>query len=277
MELIELAAQVAVDAAHRGGQKLMEHFERTQATKKSQSYNLVTEADIQSEKAIIDTILAAFPNHDILGEESSHLASPNNDVPNESEYLWVVDPLDGTSNFVHGIQHFAVSIAMFQNGKPAVGVVLNPATEEVFFAKAGEGATRNGQLISVNDESNLNETIVGVGFYYDRDTTMRATLDAITRFFEGDIHGIRRLGTASLDLCNVACGRFGAYFEYELAPWDFAAGWLVVTEAGGSVTDCKGLPLKLENSSVLATNNLLHETAAQITRQHYPTSHLKAD
>ncbi len=213
---------------------------------------LVTQADVDAERAIVDIIRDAFPGHAILAEESL------TNTP-EADQLWIIDPLDGTNNFANGIPHFAVSIAYYDKGVPAIGVVVDPLRNDWFIAVAGQGAWHNQRPARVNQGTELNQAIVAVGFYYDRGEMMRGTLRSIEQLFTRGIQGLRRMGTASLDLVQVGLGRFGGYFEYELSPWDFAAARLFVEEAGGRVTDCLGNSLQLKKSGVLASNGRLHD------------------
>jgi myo-inositol-1(or 4)-monophosphatase len=259
METIEVARQ----AAEAGGDVVARYFREGVAMRSKESYNLVSDADLESEKAIVAVIQDAFPEHAVLGEES-HAG----DI--QAENLWIVDPLDGTNNFAHKIPHFAVSVAYYHQHQPACGVVYNPLREDWYVAARGQGATWNERAIRVSEEANLNEALIGVGFYYDRGIMMEATLTAIKELFHQQIHGIRRFGTASLDLCHVATGMFGAFFEYELSPWDFAAARLILEEAGGTISTCKGEPLPLAKSSVLASNQKLHEAVRQIVQRHLP-------
>ncbi len=252
----------ATAAAHAAGEILLEHFQTGTVVRRKGPVDFVTDADIASERCIAAILREAFPEHSVLGEEEE-----TGNV--ESEYLWVIDPLDGTTNFAHGIPHFAVSIACLHNGQPELGVIWNPVHEDLYVACRGRGATHNGAPISVSNERELNQTLIGTGFYYDRGAVMQATLDAIGDCFRQNIHGIRRFGTASLDLAHVASGQYGAYFEYQLSAWDFAAGMLLVTEAGGRVTDCRGRPLPLGRSSILATNGSLHESVLSIVSSHF--------
>jgi myo-inositol-1(or 4)-monophosphatase len=255
---------VAQRAADAGGKVLETWFERgvTVTQKDPQaSFNLVSEADVEAEQAIVRVIRDAFPDHAILGEESHR-----DDV--SAEHLWVVDPLDGTNNSVHAVPHFAVSIAFYRDGDAQCGVIYNPIQGDRFVAVRGQGATRNGRPIRVVEDRRLDQVLVGVGFYYDRGAMMESTLAAVRDLFHKHIHGIRRFGTASLDLAQVACGRFGGYFEYKLSPWDFAAGWLLVEEAGGKVTSCNGAPLKLEKTGLLASNAFLHASILEIVERH---------
>jgi myo-inositol-1(or 4)-monophosphatase len=266
----ETLLSVAKRAAEVGGEVLMRHLRdgvqiRDKTSAGGKSYDLVSDADLESERAIADWLRSEYPSHELLGEEDL-----DGDV--DAEHLWIIDPLDGTNNFAHEIPHFAVSIAYYHRGKPMVGAILNPAREEMFTAVRGGGAYRNGKRMRVCDSRSLSKTLVGCGFYYDRGTMMRCTLAAVEEFFGHDIHGIRRFGTAALDLCQVGCGHFGAFFEYQLSPWDFAAGILFVEEAGGKVTDGRGETLPLEKSSIAASNGELHEIVVEITNRHHPES-----
>ena len=226
-----------------------------------QSEGLVTKADVESEQAIVTTIRETFPDHYFLAEEE-HSDSV------DADHLWIIDPLDGTNNFAHGIPHFAVSVAYYRNGQPHCGAVLNPVTGEMFTAVQGGGAFLNSQPVQVNTHQRLNQTIVATGFYYDRGRIMKATLAAMNDLFEQDIHGIRRFGAAALDLAYVGVGRFGGFFELTLSSWDFAAAALFVREAGGIVTTCRGEPLLLQKTSILATNSHLHGAMKSIVERH---------
>ncbi|NQV24720.1 MAG: inositol monophosphatase [Rhodopirellula sp.] len=259
---------VARQAAKAGGDILAGYFRQGIEMRTKQDCDFVSDADVESERAIIDVIRSSFPDHVILGEEAQDGAVETLDTNADS--LWVIDPLDGTTNFAHDIPHFAVSIGYYQMGQPVCGVIYNPARDDWFHAVQGEGAFANGVKVTVADHSSLSESLIGVGFYYDRGAMMEATLASIRDLFHQKIHGIRRFGTASLDLCQVGCGQFGAFFEYELSPWDFAAGRLFVEEAGGRVTNCRGSQLPLAKSSVLATNGKLHDSVLAIVSGNLP-------
>ena len=263
LEIDDEYLNVAVRAAETGGKICLDYFDKNLGFQNKDVSNLVTEADIQSEKAIVEQIRECYPGHSILAEEN-HKADIN------SEFLWVVDPLDGTNNFAHQVPHFAVSIGFWRNGQPLCGVIWNPVRDDLYYAKKNEGAFCDGQRLEVSSAKHLSESLVGCGFYYDRGDMMRATLRAVETCFEKNIHGIRRFGTASLDLIQVACGRYGGFFEYRLAPWDFAAGRLFVEEAGGKVTTCRGRELTLGDSTVLASNGLVHDELLEIVGQHHP-------
>lgn len=245
---------------------LVKYFESgvaMRAKADEQSYNLVTDADLESEKVIGCVINKHLPQHAILAEEEYSAAT-------DEENLWIVDPLDGTNNFAHRIPHFAVSIAYYHSGKAQLGVVVNPARGDWYWAERGKGAFHNGRQLAVENSESLRDCIVSCGFYYDRGAMMEATLSAIHGFFKQDIHGIRRFGTAALDLCQVADGLFGSYFEYQLHPWDFAAGQLIVEEAGGVVTDCRGEELQLQKTSILACAPGLQQPSLDIVKPNHP-------
>lgn len=241
---------------------LQETFAAGVSVRSKAPADMVTEADTQSEQCIVDLIRASFPDHAILAEEThSQLI--------DAEHLWIIDPLDGTTNFVHNLPHVAVSVAYYHAGQPEVGVVYNPMRDDWYEATRGAGATHNGDPAQTSSSA-LDESLVGVGFYYDRGAMMQATLRAVQQLFEREVHGVRRFGTAALDLCQVGTGQFGAFFEYQLSPWDFAAGRLFVQEAGGVVTDCLGDALQIRTSSVFAASTRLHADVLPIVRSHCP-------
>ncbi|MFN9718190.1 MAG: inositol monophosphatase family protein [Planctomycetota bacterium] len=243
---------VAMSAARAGGEVLARCFENGFSVRSKGLADLVTDADIASERMIVEIIRATFPDHAILGEEE-------NSGDTTAEHLWIIDPLDGTTNFAHRIPHFAVSIAYMHRGKAQCGVVWNPIRDDMYEALRGEGARHNGLAIRVGTQTRMSEALIGIGFYYDRGAMMEATLGAVGDCFRRQIHGVRRFGTAALDLAHVATGLYGAFFEFQLSPWDFAAGQLIVEEAGGTVTTCTGESMPLQKSSILASNTLLHQ------------------
>lgn len=259
----------AQTAARIGGDVLMKYFRsdveiRSKSASGGKSYDLVSDADVESEQAIFAYLREQFPSHAFRGEESG------GETPVDAAAVWIVDPLDGTNNFAHQIPHFAVSVAFYHRGEPVVGVVWNPARDDWFIASDGGGATHNGSAVRVSEHRSLAEALIGCGFFYDRGEMMRCTLGAVEDFFGQQIHGIRRFGTAALDLCAVGCGQFGGFFEYQLAPWDFAAGRLFVEQAGGQLSTATGGELPLEKSSVLASNGHLHAAMLEITARHAP-------
>ena len=255
--------RVAREAARAGGAIVARYFREGFAIRDKDVGNLVTEADVEAERAIVEVIRRAFPAHAVIAEEG-HQGDAG------AEHLWIVDPLDGTNNFAHKIPHFAVSIGYYRAGVAQCGVIFNPVRDEWSVAVRGLGAFQDGRPVRVAEHTRLNQTVVGVGFYYDRGAMMEATLAAVGDFIRAEIHGIRRFGTAALDLAMVGAGQMGAFFEYELSPWDFAAGRLFVEEAGGRVTNCLGEPLPVaRKSTLLATNGALHEAALEIVRCHH--------
>lgn len=265
IEQLSPQLQIAFAAAQAGSAIVVDYFERGVEMRykgDEETFNLVSDADVQAEQAIARVILAAFPDHAILGEEE-------NAGSIDAEHLWIIDPLDGTNNFAHRIPHFAVSIGYYHRGIAQCGVVVNPVRNDWYWAQLGAGSFHNGRRLKVSAETSLSQTMVGVGFYYDRGAMMEATLTSIRDFFKQQIHGVRRFGTAALDLCQVADGMFGVFFEYQLSPWDFAAGRLILEEAGGKITDGCGNPLPLAKTSVLASNTQLHEAALDIVRRNH--------
>ncbi len=207
--------------------------------------NLVTDADLASEQCITRIIRDAFPDHQLLREESDSDRLP------DAEHLWVIDPLDATNNYAHGIPHFCLSIAYTAHGLPQVGLVYDPLREEMFLAIRGRGATLNDRSIQVTADADLPGSIIATGFYYERGESVDRTLAAVRRLFRHNVRGMRRMGAAALDLCYVAAGRFQGFFEYHLAPWDYAAGWLIVEEAGGVCHDRDGGPMSLGARSTI--------------------------
>jgi len=253
----------ALAAVAEGSIAIRKHFQQSVLIEVKGTSNFVTEADLDSEKRIVNRIRESFPRHAIISEESHSDRA-------DSEDLWIIDPLDGTSNFMHGIPHFAISLAYYHNGLPQVGIVFNPIREDMYVTVVGQGAWHNGVRQRVDGSQRLDEVVIACGFYYDRDRMMQATLDTLGDFFRKNVHGMRRFGAAALDLCNLGCGQYGLFFEYKLHPWDYAAGQLFVTEAGGLVTDCLNQPLPLgRSSSICATNGLIHAQSLEVIAPHW--------
>lgn len=256
--------EVARRAARAGAAVVSRWFRREGVAARQKSVsNLVCDADTEAEQAIVEVIRGEFPRHAVLAEES-HAGDAG------AEHLWVVDPLDGTNNFAHGIAHLAISIAYIRAGRPECGVVHDPLRGEWFVAARGRGAFHDGRPARVAPSRRLDEILVAVGFSYDRGVMMEATLASLADLLRRNIHGVRRFGTAALDLCMVGTGSFGAFFEYGLSPWDFAAGRLFVEESGGRVTTCTGGALPLARTSVLATNGHVHEAMLEVVGSRAP-------
>ena len=220
--------------------------------------DLVTEVDRASQDLIEREIRRRYPDHGILAEEDLNLKG-------NSDYTWIVDPLDGTTNYVHGFPVFSVSIAVAFQSEAVCGVVFNPVSGELFQGKRGGGATLNLVPIRVSDTDLLEKSLLGTGFPYDIRSTTRTNLDHFSRFAVRT-QGIRRCGSAALDLCCVAAGRLDGFWELDLKPWDVAAGALIVREAGGRTTDFSNRPLGLGTDETLASNGLIHTQMLDILR-----------
>lgn len=226
--------------------------------------DLVTRADVGSERIIKEGIAAAFADHAILAEESGR--APGRE---DAEYLWVVDPVDGTTNFAHGFPMFSVSIALMRGDETIAAGVENPYYRERFLAEKGSGATLNGARLQVSAAPSLRESLVVTGFPYDRATRVDHYL-AIWREFMPRVHGILRLGSAALDMCSVAAGRLEVFWEENLRPWDTAAGMLLVTEAGGRVTQFDGSAYSPFDTNLLVTNGYVHDECVGLLREFAP-------
>ncbi|MDP2862565.1 MAG: inositol monophosphatase family protein [Desulfobacterales bacterium] len=247
---MKLIKRIGIAAAYKGAGILKTNFGRISGIRKKGAIDLVTESDTESEKVIIETIKKVFPSHGILAEESG--------FENEgAECIWIIDPLDGTTNFAHNLGFFAVSIAFAVKGNIAAGIVLNPVTGELFTATDGEGAQLNGLPIHVSKTAMLSESLLVTGFPYDFKDIIR---NIEIRFFNclQASQGVRRLGSAALDLCFTAAGRFEGFWEENLKPWDTAAGFIIAREAGALVTDFSGNPFDINKKEILATNGMIH-------------------
>lgn len=248
--------EVAVDAAREAGALLATDFGRPKNISYKGEVDIVTESDRRSEALIVNRLRSHFPSHAIVAEEGSAGAAA------AARFCWHVDPLDGTTNFAHGYPCFAVSLGLLEAGEPLVGAVLNPVSGELFAAARGEGAWLEHKRIHVSTIEKLATSLVATGFPTDR---RRQSLN-ISYYWEYTLrsHGVRRDGAASLDLCALACGRFDGFWEFGLKSWDTAAGMLIVTEAGGMVTDFAGRPYHPGDPEVLATNGRIHSEMQQV-------------
>ncbi|MDD5195828.1 MAG: inositol monophosphatase family protein [Candidatus Omnitrophica bacterium] len=253
---------VAIAAAQRAGAVHKKYFRKIFAVKtKSTSFDLVTIADKEAEKEAVSLIKKHYPSHNFICEENLY-------PRNACEYTWIIDPLDGTNNFVCGIAIFCVSIALMYKNKLLVGVVYDVINQELFYAESGKGAFLNGKRIYVNKVDDLKHAMLITGFYYNRDKEMVKTLNTIKRFMFKHILGLRRLGSAALDLCFVACGRAAGFWEFELSPWDFAAGKLIIEESGGIVTDNRGAKPPLTSKHfIVASNGKIHERMLRVINE----------
>ena len=219
----------------------------------------VTEADLRCQELIINLIRQVFPDHGFLAEETLGEAGQGpGPSPQTSPYRWIIDPLDGTVNFAHGFPMFCVSIAFEAEGKVAYGVIYDPLRDELFEAQAGAGARLNGEPIRVSGARRLDRALVATGFPYDIRERLPQTIARMERIL-GVVQGLRRAGSAALDMGYVACGRFDAFYEENLKPWDTAAGLLLIEEAGGRITTFQGGPYNIYSPNLAASNGLLHE------------------
>jgi myo-inositol-1(or 4)-monophosphatase len=242
--------------AREAGTLLRERLHDRHTVQYKGEINLVTEADQLSESLIVERIRREFSGHDILTEESPETA-------NGSGFRWIIDPLDGTTNYVHGYPIFCVSIALEVKGVIMLGVVYNPMLDEFFTAEKGAGAFLNGRRLTVSRTETLSRGLLATGFPYD----IREDRNNNMNYFKVmalSAQAVRRAGSAALDLAYIAAGRFDGFWELKLAPWDTAAGWLLVEEAGGSVTDLRGDPYHLHSKDMLASNGLIHAEMARI-------------
>lgn len=213
--------------------------------------DLVTKADLESERVIKETIKSIFPDHAILAEESG--ASGN-----KSQSRWIIDPLDGTTNFAHQLPLFCSSIAFEHKGEILSGVVMNPVTNELFHAVKGRGACLNGVKIRVSDKKKVRDSLLVTGFPYNAPEIIDELMARMANCIKAS-QGVRRLGSAALDLCYLACGRFEGFWEQNLKPWDTAAGFIIASEAGARITDFVNNPFQTGMNEILATNGLIHE------------------
>jgi len=267
-------AQAGAKIALEAGALLRGYFERGVATEYKGDVDLVTEADRASEKLIVERLSAAFPSHGIFGEEGARRGL-------DGEYRWYVDPLDGTTNFAHGFPVFCVSIGLEHrppgldadaDGELVAGVIYDPTRDELFSAQKGLGAYLNGRRIQVSRTRHLAEALLATGFpsrkrhaspniHFYQEFTLRS-------------HGVRRAGSAALDLAYTACGRMDGFWEFNLNPWDTAAGAILVLEAGGSITEFDGSPFQLNSREVLATNGLLRDELVRLFEDMFAGRHL---
>ncbi len=269
--LLAALQRVALRAARAAGEVLRGGFGRCHRYElKSSRVDLVTDYDRRSEEEIVRVIQRAFPDHAILSEERAQAQEQEQEGTGpsssaESEFKWIIDPLDGTTNYAHGYPLFAVSIALERAGELLLGVVYNPVLEELFLAVRGRGATLNGRPIRVSQTERLSQALLATGFPYELER-VGLNLEFFRRFIYR-AQAIRRDGAAAPDLCYVACGRFDGFWELDLKAWDIAAGVLIVKEAGGRVSDFSGDELDLYGNEILASNGLIHEEMVQVLQE----------
>ena len=258
---LEQFAHVARAAVDDASQRLREAFGAPTPIEYKGAVDLVTAVDREVEALVAGALHAAFPDHLVVGEEASSGRPPAR--PRAGQYAWYLDPLDGTTNFAHRHPHFAVSLGLALDGALLLGLVADPLRGELFAAVHGQGATLNGESIRVSHTAELDHALLATGLPYDRREHPDRYLGVI-RAFVLSAQGIRRAGSAALDLCYLACGRFDGYWEWGLSPWDTAAGALIVREAGGRVTDFADRPFDPYGRQILASNGAVHAAMAQL-------------
>ena len=244
--------EIAVSASQEAGTLLLKYAGDGFHIEYKNPINLVTDADRAAEQCIIDRIKVHFPTHRFLAEERGHIEK------GQSPYLWIIDPLDGTTNFAHGYPAYCVSIGLEYEGRCVLGAVFDPSRNELFTAIEHRGAQLNGRSIHVSNTMTLDSSLLVTGFAYDIRETSRNNLDHFSNFAL-KAQGLRRTGSAALDLCYVAAGRFDGFWEVRLHPWDMAAGSVIVREAGGQLTDFSGKDLSIYGQELVASNGLIHD------------------
>ena len=250
---------IAVTAARAAGNYIMRHLDRADAlkvTKKGRN-DFVSDVDRGAEAEIVHTIRKAYPDHAVLAEEGG--------ADGKHDYLWIIDPLDGTTNFLHGFPHFAVSIAVQHKGKLQHGVIYAPCTQDLYIATRGNGAVLNNRKIRVSKTTAMDESLVGTGVPIKAGARLDEYVPQLRAVVEKTA-GVRRAGSAALDLAYVACGRLDAFWELGLNSWDMAAGVLLVEEAGGVVSELYGGDDPLKTGNILAANGKVHEQLAPLLR-----------
>lgn len=256
--------------AREAGKILKVGYYKSKSITSKGGQGIVTDTDFRAENKLISMIHKKYPLHHILGEESGKVISKKSLEMKEkndfkSDYLWIIDPLDGTTNFAHNYQQFCTSIALAYKEKVILGAVFNPITNELFFAEKGKGAFLNNQKISVSKRK-LKHALLCTGFAYKRDHWMHNNLKNIGAILARGAQGVRIDGTAALDLCYVACSKFDGFWESNLHSWDIAAGCLIVEEANGKVTNDKGRPWKIYDKNIVASNKIVDKDILKIIK-----------
>ncbi len=233
------------------GNILLKSRKKNLKIEKKENAGYVTEADLECEKFIIESISNEFPGHSVLAEEGGEQLG-------HGEYKWIIDPLDGTTNFVHGLPCFCVSIACEYKDEIIIGAIYNPVTNELFFAEKGKGAYLNDEQITVSKKERVSDSLLATGFYYHKGEKLDTAIDKFRKLKQGSM-AVRRMGSAAIDLAYTACGIFDGYWEKGISPWDVAAGLLIVKEAGGRVSNYTGRDSSVYDREILASNGLIHQ------------------
>ena len=251
--------KVAVEAAQAAGRILKERADSIGTIQYKGEIDPVTEIDLLCEQEVISCIQNAFPGHAFLAEESGA-------TEGDADHLWIIDPLDGTVNYAHGYPCYCVSIGYQRKGEVVAGVVYNPCLDELFVAEKGQGATLNDKPIAVSTTTDLKQSLLATGFPYDINESTENNLSHFQNFITA-CQAIRRPGSAAMDLCYTAMGRFEGFWEMKLHLWDYAAGWLMIEEAGGQVTRFDGSPFHMGDRSILTSNGLIHQAMVDVLMQ----------
>ncbi|MBF8437081.1 inositol monophosphatase [Halanaerobiaceae bacterium Z-7014] len=242
--------------ARKAGRLQMDNFQKNiEIDSKDRKIDLVTEVDKKSEKILVDKISTAYPDHSIMAEEGSNKS-------NDSRYCWIIDPLDGTVNYVHGFPIFAISLALYKDDQPEYGLVYLPYFDDFYVAQRGQGSYYNGKRIHVDEDYTVKDGIIATGFPYSHQES-NESLELFNKILP-EAGGIRRTGAAAYDLCQVASGVFSGFWEIELNLWDIAAGILLIEEAGGVITDFKGKTLRMDSEQVVAGNKQVNYRLREI-------------
>jgi myo-inositol-1(or 4)-monophosphatase len=248
---LEHAKRVGIEAAYSGAKIVRDYFGHLSQIGQKGAFDLVTEADTASERKIIQIIRKAFPDHAILAEESG--VNHGN-----AEYQWIIDPLDGTTNYTHQLPIFSIAIALAVRDEVVLGLVLNPMDGELFSAAVGKGAALNDMPIQVSSTTSVHKSLLVTGFPYDFSEIIEPVMKRFS-VCQNSSQGVRRLGSAALDICYVACGRFDGFWEQNLKPWDKAAAAVIAAEAGAVITDFTNQPFALDQKEILVTNGQIHQ------------------
>lgn len=258
--------QPAIEIAKEAGALQVDKLKAARTIEYKGKFNIVTEVDKACEKLIVEFLKDKFPSHDILAEEGTNISAAGTATAGRrSEWLWIIDPLDGTVNYAHRYPLFAVSIALYHKGQAVVGVVYEPNREELFVAERGGGALLNEKPIRVSKTKDVYASLIATGFAYNVADVDQNNLNHFNHFIK-KCHALRRDGVASTDLCYVACGRYDGFWELFLKPWDIAAAALIVKEAGGQVSMFDGRPLDVFGNEIVASNGIVHEEMLSILK-----------
>jgi myo-inositol-1(or 4)-monophosphatase len=248
-----------VEMAHGAGAVLLKYFNKAHKIEHKLNAGIVTEADRFAEDFILKKILRSYPTSSIITEESG-------EFKRDPSQLWVLDPLDGTTNYAHGFPWFCVSIGFYEDGKPRAGIIYQPLTKETYYAERGKGSELNGKRLRVSKAKDISNSLLGTGFYYTRGDLLKKEMSIFGAVNEV-ARGVRRPGSAALDLAYVASGRYDAFWERGLSPWDVAAGFLIVEEAGGKITNYAGDKTDMFQKECVASNGKLHNALVGIIQE----------